>query len=105
MRHNEVGLQMMAFHINLLPYLNTLTADHTGYEGTVMITEGSELRHNTNQWVNTTYLPNICDNLSYMPYTLTNNTGTVVPLKSCYLPNYTWPQAQDHNFTQKKYLL
>jgi len=26
----KLGTQKLAFHINLLPYLNTLRADHTG---------------------------------------------------------------------------
>ena len=32
----NLGTQKLAFHINLLPYLNSLTADHTGNKGTVM---------------------------------------------------------------------
>jgi len=58
----KLGTQKLPFHINLLPYLNTLTADHTGNKGTVMRMEGTELRLNTNQWVTTTFLPKICIN-------------------------------------------
>ena len=75
----NLGTQKLAFHINLLPYLNSLTADHTGNKGTVMRMEGTELRLNTNQWVTTTFLPKICNILSYVDYYLTNKTGAAGP--------------------------
>jgi hypothetical protein len=98
----KLGTQKLAFHINLLPYLNTLRADHTGNKGTVTRTEETELRLNTNQSVKTNFLPKICNYLSYMDYHLTNETVAVGPSKSCNLPNYTQPQAEDLTYTQKK---
>jgi len=73
----KLGTQKLAFHINLLRYLNTIKADHTGNKGTVMRMVGSELRLNTNQWVKTTFLPKICSKLSYVDYYLTNKTVAV----------------------------
>jgi hypothetical protein len=75
----KLGTQQLAFHINLLPYNNTLTADHTGNKGTLMRMEGTELRLNTNQRVTTTFLPKICNILSYVDYYLSNKSGAAGP--------------------------
>jgi hypothetical protein len=77
----KLGTQMPAFHINLLPYLNTLRADQTGNEGTVMRMEEPELRLKTNQKVTTTFLPKICNKHSYLNYSLINKTGAAGPSK------------------------
>jgi hypothetical protein len=72
----KLGTQKLAFHINLLPYLNTLRTDHTGNKGTVLRMVGPELRLNTNQWVTTTFMPKICN---YNSYYLTNKTVAAGP--------------------------
>ena len=93
----KVGWQMLAFHINLLPYLSTLRADHTGNKGTVMRMGGSELRLNTNQWVMTTFLPKMCNNLPTWTTIWPTKQWQLVPPKSCNLPNNTQLQAEDQN--------
>lgn len=92
----------MAFHINLLPYLNTLTADHTGNKGTVMRMEGTELRLDTNQWVTTTFLPKICNTFPTWITNWARKQWQLVLLKTCILTNYTQPQAEAHNFHTEK---
>jgi hypothetical protein len=97
----KLGTQKLAFHINLLPYLNNLRADHTGNKGTVMRKDGTELRLNTSQWVKTNCCPKYAISYPTWINISARKQGQLVPLKSYNLSNYTQPQA-DRNFHTEK---